>query len=130
MNLKSGITHTLEMIVMEKDTALVYRSGKLPVLATPAMAALMEETCWKSVAPYLEEGQGTVGTRLDLVHTAATPVGMNVTCRSELTEVDGRRLVFSVEVSDECGPIGKGTHERFIINNEKFLTKAREKGQK
>ena len=99
MNLKSEITHTLEMIVMEKDTALVYRSGELPVLATPAMAALMEETCWKSVAPYLEEGQGTVGTRLDLVHTAATPVGMNVTCRSELTEVDGRRLVFSVEVT-------------------------------
>lgn len=124
MNLKSGITHTLEMIVMEKDTALVYRSGELPVLATPAMAALMEETCWKSVAPYLEEGQGTVGTRLDLVHTAATPVGMNVTCRSELTEVDGRRLVFSVEVSDECGPIGKSTHERFIVNNEKFLAKA------
>ena len=130
MNLKSGITHTLEMIVMEKDTALVYRSGELPVLATPAMAALMEETCWKSVAPYLEEGQGTVGTRLDLVHTAATPVGMNVTCRSELTEVDGRRLVFSVEVSDECGSIGKGTHERFIVNNEKFLAKAREKVQK
>ena len=124
MNLKPGMTHTLEMIVMEKDTALVHRSGELPVLATPAMAALMEETCWKSVAPYLEEGQGTVGTRLDLVHTAATPVGMNVTCRSELTEVDGRRLVFSVEVSDECGPIGKSTHERFIVNNEKFLAKA------
>ena len=72
----------------------------------------------------MEEGSGTVGTLLDVKHMAPTPVGMKVTCETELIEVDGRRLVFSVKASDETGVIGEGTHERFIIQNEKFQTKA------
>lgn len=83
-----------------------------------------------SVAPYLEEGQGTVGTRLDISHDAATPLGMKVWAESELIEIDRRRLVFEVKAYDECGLIGQGRHERFIIANEKFLAKVNEKSAK
>jgi len=102
-------------------------SGQLPVFATPAMIALIEKTAWQSAAPYLEEGQGTVGTRLDIAHVAPTPIGMKVRCETVLTEMDGRKLVFTVQVFDEKGLIGEGKHERFIINNEKFLSKAEAK---
>ena len=119
-----GIKNTLEITVTSNLTAAAVGSGTLNVYATPAMIALIEETAWKSVAPYLEEGQSTVGTRLDVSHVAPTPLGMTVRCETELTEVDGRRLVFAVNVYDEAGLIGKGTHERFIIMSEKFQAKA------
>lgn len=119
-----GIKNTLEITVTGNLTAAAVGSGTLNVYATPAMIALIEETAWKSVAPYLEEGQSTVGTRLDVSHVAPTPLGMTVRCETELTEVDGRRLVFAVNVYDEAGLIGKGTHERFIIMSEKFQAKA------
>ena len=119
-----GIKNTLEITVTGNLTAAAVGSGTLNVYATPAMIALIEETAWKSVAPYLEEGQSTVGTRLDVSHVAPTPLGMTVRCETELTEVDGRRLVFAVNVYDEAGLIGKGTHERFIIMAEKFQAKA------
>ena len=99
-------------------------SGELPVYATPAMIALVEETAWRSVAQELEPGQGTVGTKLDFAHLAATPVGRKVRCETTLTGIDRRRLVFSAEVFDEAGKIGEGTHERFIVDNERFLAKA------
>ena len=119
-----GIKNTLEITVIGNLTAAAVGSGTLNVYATPAMIALIEETAWKSVAPYLEEGQSTVGTRLDVSHVAPTPLGMTVRCETELTEVDGRRLVFAVNVYDKAGLIGKGTHERFIIMSEKFQAKA------
>ena len=119
-----GIKNTLEITVTGNLTAAAVGSGTLNVYATPAMIALIEETAWKSVAPYLEEVQSTVGTRLDVSHVAPTPLGMTVRCETELTEVDGRRLVFAVNVYDEAGLIGKGTHERFIIMSEKFQAKA------
>lgn len=119
-----GIKNTLEITVTGNLTAAAVGSGTLNVYATPAMIALIEETAWKSVAPYLEEGQSTVGTRLDVSHVAPTPLGMTVRCETELTEVDGRRLVFAVNVYDKAGLIGKGTHERFIIMSEKFQAKA------
>ena len=100
-------------------------SGTLDVFATPAMIALMEQTAWQSVTPYLEEGQGTVGIRLEISHDAPTPLGMEVSCESELVEIDGRRLVFEVVAKDALGTIiGKGRHERFIIDEEKFQKKA------
>lgn len=80
-----------------------------------------------SVAAALDEGCGTVGTRLELEHSAPTPVGMTVTCESELTAVEGRKLVFKVSLHDEKGPVGGGVHERFIINNAKFAAKAESK---
>ena len=110
-------------------TARNMGSGTLDVFATPAMIALIEETAWRSVAPELENGMATVGTNLNIAHVAPTPVGMTVRCETELAEIDGRRLVFNVKVSDESGEIGKGTHERFIINEEKFQKKADGKKQ-
>ena len=91
------------------------------------MIALLEETAWKSVQPFLDAGLGTVGTRVDVRHLAATPLGMQVTCESELVEIDRRRLVFKVDVFDESGKIGEGTHERFIIQNDKFFAAANAK---
>lgn len=125
--LNVGIKGKAETIVSESNSAKTMGSGTLNVFATPAMTALMEETAWKSVAPYLEEGSGTVGTVLNVTHDAPTPFGMKVWCESELVEIDGRRLVFTVTAYDEKGKIGGGRHERFIIQNEKFQAKANKK---
>ncbi len=125
-----GIKGRVETVVDHSNTAKFAGSGELDVFATPNMIALMEQAAQASVAPYLEEGQGTVGTMISVTHDAATPLGMKVWAESELVELDRRRLVFEVCAFDECGAIGKGRHERFIINNEKFLTKVNAKGEK
>ena len=125
--LETGIKGTRTVTVNEENTAKAMGSGTLDVFATPALIALMEETCWRSVANELEEGCGTVGTLLEIKHTAPTPVGMKVTCESTLTEVAGRRLVFEVIARDAKGVVGEGRHERFIIQNEKFQVKANAK---
>lgn len=122
--LQIGIRGSGEAVVTEALTAKAMGSGELPVYATPAMVTLVEETAWKSVAPALEPGQGTVGTKLDLAHLAATPLGRKVRCETELIGIDRRRLTFSAVVYDEAGKIGEGTHERFIVDNERFLAKA------
>ena len=122
--LQTGIKGTGEALVTEELSARAMGSGELPVYATPAMVTLVEETAWKSVAPALEPGQGTVGTKLDLAHLAATPLGRKVRCETELIGIDRRRLTFSAAVYDEAGKIGEGTHERFIVDNERFLAKA------
>ena len=110
-----------------ENTAKAMGSGTLDVFATPAMIALMEETSWRSVAPFLEEGEGTVGTELAVKHVSATPVGMKVRCESRLQEVDGRRLVFQVSAYDEAGLIGEGTHQRAIVDKARFEAKAQAK---
>lgn len=125
-----GIKGRVDTVVNEKNTAKFVGSGSLDVFATPNMIGLMEQAAQLSVAPYLEGGQGTVGTKLDISHDAATPLGMKVWAESELIEIDRRRLVFEVKAYDECGLIGQGRHERFIISNEKFIAKANEKGAK
>lgn len=128
--LQPGIRGNQEMTVTMEDTAKVYKSGTLEVLATPRMAALMEETAWKSVAEGLDAEMGTVGIRLELDHLAPTPVGMKVYCESVLEHVEGRKLTFSITAKDEKGEIGKARHERFIVEEEKFQRKANEKKQK
>ena len=127
--LQLGIKGHQEITVTEKDTASVYGSGSLAVFGTPAMIALMEKTALMSIEPFLDAGEGSVGTALDVKHTAATPVGMRVTCESELIEVDRKRLTFRVTAHDEAGPIGEGTHERFVIQNEPFMEKAANRGK-
>lgn len=112
------------MTVDETNTARTMGSGTLDVFATPAMIALMEQTAWKSVEAELEEGSGTVGTFLEVSHDAPTPLGMEVTCESELTAVNGRELIFEVKAYDERGTVGKGIHKRFIINEKRFMEKA------
>lgn len=122
--LKAGIIKEITEKVTDKNTAKTMKSGELNVYATPAMIALMEQAAYTSVADELEEGQGSVGTLMNVKHISATPVGMEVTAKSELVEIDGRRLVFRVEAFDERGKIGEGEHERFIVDNVKFQQKA------
>lgn len=122
-----GIIGTQTITVTEEKTAKAMGSGELNVFATPAMIALMENTAYKSVAEYLEPGQGTVGTLMNVSHVAATPMGMQIKCETKLVEIDRRRLVFEVKASDEKGLIGEGTHERFIVDNAKFMARAEAK---
>lgn len=125
--LEIGIKNTKRQIVTKERTAKFMQSGALEVFATPSMIAFMESTACESVQEHLEPGYGTVGTKVDIEHIAATGLGMPVTCTSELIEIDGRRLVFKVEAKDAVEVIGRGLHERFIINNEKFEKKAADK---
>ena len=121
--LKTGIKGHQELVVTQELTAKNMGSGVMDVFATPAMLALMEKTAFTSVAEYLNEGCGSVGTKVDIEHVASSPVEMKITCDSELIEIEGRKLVFKVEAYDEKGLIGKGTHERFIVENKKFQEK-------
>lgn len=125
-----GIKGRTETVVNDTNTAKFVGSGSLDVFATPNMIGLMEQAAQASVAPCLEEGQGTVGTKIEISHDAATPLGMKVWAESELIEIDRRRLVFEVKAYDEAGLIGQGRHERFIIQNEKFLAKVNAKAGK
>ncbi|MBR5947992.1 MAG: thioesterase family protein [Clostridia bacterium] len=113
--------------VTEEYTAAHLLSGLLPVFATPALVALMEYTCSDSVQSELGKGFGTVGALIDCRHLSPSPIGSTVTCESELVEIDNRRLVFKVRACDDFGEIGSGTHERFIIDNERFMLKVDEK---
>lgn len=122
--LKEGITGRASVLVCAENTARAMGSGALEVFATPALVALAEKTCWTSIQSELEPGQGTVGTKLDLQHTAPTPVGLTVYCESTLTEVSGRSLTFSVKLWDDKGPVGEGIHQRVIITNDRFQAKA------
>ena len=124
MSIEVGMKGRAEDVVREENTAQAVGSGTLPVFATPAMTALMEKAAWTSLAPYLEEGESTVGTKLEITHDSATPVGLKVWAESEVTAVEGKRIVFHVSAYDEKGLIGQGTHERFLITNDRFLAKA------
>ena len=121
--LEVGIKGHQEMVVTDRYTAKTMGSGVMDVFATPAMLALMEKTAFMSVADKLNEGCGTVGTKVEIEHVASSPIGMKITCDSKLVAVEGRKLVFSVEAYDAKGLIGKGTHERFIIESKKFQEK-------
>ena len=127
MSITVGLKGRAETTVTDANTAQAACSGALPVFGTPFMCALMEEASWKSIASHLEAGQSTVGTKLDVSHDSATPVGMKVWAESEVTEVDGKRLVLKVAAYDEKGLIGQGVHERFIITDERFLAKTAKK---
>jgi len=98
-----------------------------PVFATAYLVAFVEWTCLRALAPHLRPGQRTVGTKVDLSHDAATPVGMQATAEVELVEFDGRRMRFKVACRDARDPIGAGFHERFLIDEAKFLNKLAEK---
>ena len=121
--LEVGIKGQRETIVAKENTAEGIGSGSLEVFSTPIMILLMEESCFMSVADKLDEGFTTVGISVNVKHLSATPLGMKIVVKSELTKVDGRALTFKVEAYDEKGLIGEGIHERFIVNNEKFQTK-------
>ena len=113
-------------------TAAALGSGALPVFGTPFLAAMMENAALTALQTYLEEGLGSVGTRLDITHDAPTPIGMTVWAEAEIVSVseNGRMVEFKVSAWDEKGPVGAGTHTRAIIKNEKFLTKCNAKLEK
>lgn len=127
MEFKIGLVGSAETIVDNSNTANTMGSGDLAVFATPAMVALMEKAATLAVQDYLTEGHTTVGTMINIKHIAATPIGMNVTARATLTEVDGKKLLFEVEAFDDKEKIGEGKHERFLINIDRFMDKASKK---
>jgi len=127
MSVAIGMKARVEEVVTKDNTALSDGSGTLPVFATPFMCALMEKAAWMAIAPALNDGDSSVGTKLDISHLSATPVGLSVWAESEVTAVDGKRIEFNVRAGDEKGMIGEGTHERFIVSDERFLSKAAKK---
>ena len=127
MIVEVGMTGSAETLVERADTAQEVGSGSLLVYATPCMVALMEGAACNALEGKLAEGETSVGTRMDVQHLAATPVGMEVRAEAELIEADGRKLVFEIDAFDEKGPIGKGRHERFLVQEERFLAKTYEK---
>lgn len=129
MSLVPGLKGSASVRVIHENTAAVVGSGSLEVFATPMMIALMENAALNTVKPFLAEGEATVGTEISVTHDAPTPIGETVTAEAELIAVDRRKLQFQVQarVGDEI--IGKGTHTRFIINEERFLQKALAKKQ-
>src|SRR5437762_14381254 len=125
-DLKPGLRHSATLRVT--DQLAVPASGRLlgaaaempPVFATAQMIGLVEWTCVAALAPYLAPHQRTVGTRVEISHLAATPIGMNVTAEIKLVEIDARRLRFQVRCRDEAEPIGEGFHERMVIDDDRF----------
>ncbi len=122
-NLPLGLTGSASTTVTAANTAAAMKSGSLPVFATPAMCALMEEAACAAVNAHLAVGSGTVGISLNITHDRATALNETVRATAVLAAVDGRKLTFAIEAQDSKGVIGKGTHERFIIDNEKFMAK-------
>lgn len=127
MKIKVGDSIILSEEVVHENTAEVWGSGSLPVYATPAMILLVEKAAVALLADKLDNGLTTVGTKLNISHVSATPIGGTVTCRCTLTEIDRKRLEFHVEVTDQNGRIGIGAHERFIVASEPFMEKTRSK---
>ena len=127
MELNIGLKGRVETTVTPENTAQAVGSGLVPVFATPYMIALMENAAVNAVQAALAPDEGTVGSRLDVTHDAATPIGLKVWAEAELVKVEGRKLTFAVAAYDEREKIGGGVHERFIIKPEKFLARAQGK---
>ena len=118
-----GLKYESTTVVSAANTAATLGSGDMDVFATPAMVALMENAAMLAVRDHLPEGSATVGTQISISHLKASPLGASITASAELIEVDGRRLTFTVKAWDEKGTIGEGTHTRFVVNRERFLSK-------
>lgn len=124
--LKAGLEGTFSIqVANEKTVPFVFPESDLfqqmpSVFATAFMVGFMEWACMEALRPYLEEGEITLGTIINVTHQAATPLGMKVTARVKCVEVDGKRTLWEIEARDEIEIIGKGTHERFAVNKEKF----------
>ncbi len=129
MQLQNGMTGRVELTVTTADTALALGSGLLPVLSTPRLVALMEQAACAAVEEVMEPGKTTVGTRIDIRHNAATPLGMRAWAEAELVAVEDRALTFRIEAFDEAGSIAIADHQRFIVDSERFMRKAEAKAK-
>lgn len=118
-----GLTYTSTTVVDNSNTAVALGSGDMDVFATPAMVALMENAAMNAVAPHIEQGQTTVGTQITTSHIKASALGATISATATLTAVDGRRLTFTIVASEGDKTIGEGTHTRFIVDRERFLSK-------
>jgi predicted thioesterase len=127
-SLTPGLSADYELTVSSEDTADRWGSGLVPVYSTPALVGAMEKTAVLALAGSLPAGQTTVGGRIEVRHLAPTPVGMKVRVSAKLVEVEGRRLGFSIEAWDENEKIGEASHDRFIIDEARFMQKVRSKG--
>ena len=128
-NLKVSMHGEARTKVTNDNTALKFGSGSVDVFGTPAMIAIMEEASINTVDKNLPDGFATVGIELSIKHIAATPKGMNITASAELTEIDSKRLVFKGEAFDELEKIGEGTHQRYIIELDKFKNRVQSKSK-
>ena len=124
MEITVGLKGSVSTLAEREDTAKEVGSGDLLVYATPCMVALMEGAACNAVADALEEGQTTVGTALNIEHISATPVGLEVRAEAEVTAVAGKVVTFAIHAFDEAGEIGHGTHQRVVVNSQRFLDKA------
>ena len=127
MEIIIGLKGEASTLVEKEDTAQYVGSGSLLVYATPCLAALMEGAACAAIEDVLPQGQTSVGTALNLEHLSATPVGLEVRASAEVTAVDGRKITFAITAFDEAGEIGRATHTRVLVNNEKFLEKTYQK---
>ncbi len=121
--LQTGLTHTSKTTVNETNTAIALGSGDMPVFATPAMMALMENAAMLAVVAELPEGSTTVGGQIESSHLKPSPIGAEISATATLEKIDGRKLYFKVSASQGDTLIGEGTHLRFIVDREKFLSK-------
>lgn len=128
MSIPVGATYTAKTTVNDKNIASAVGSGPVDVFATPMMVALFELAASKCIEGYLEDGQASVGTHINVSHSGATPIGMEVSATATVREVDRRRVEFDIVINDEVGEVGSGTHTRFVIDHEKFMQKANAKG--
>lgn len=126
--LKPGLSAEVEITVNDTDTAAHLGSGLVPVYATPALVALMENAAVCALKGFLPEGQTTVGGQIEVRHTAATPVGMKVRARAELITVDGRRLTFTIQAWDALEQIGEARHIRYLVQENQFMEQVSKKG--
>ena len=127
MEIVPGLVGEVEIVVGPADTADALGNTGVHVLATPRLVGLLEEAAIRAVEPALPPGFATVGTRLDLRHLAATPVGMRIRARATVREVEGRRLAYEVEAHDEVEKVAEGTHEGFRIDQGRFLERVAQK---
>ncbi|MGI6160507.1 MAG: thioesterase family protein [Christensenellales bacterium] len=128
MELKIGMVFDIEDVVEFKDTAANIGSGAMEVLSTPRMIALMEGAAFYGVKPYIGEENTTVGSTVDIRHLAATPIGATVRAEAELIEYEGRRMLFRVAAYEGDRLVGEGQHERYVVNIDRFMKKAAERG--
>lgn len=127
MDLRPGLNHTLEVVVDRQDTAAHVGSGVVQVLATPVVINLFESAALRAIEHLLPAGYQSLGTRLDVRHIAATPVGMKVSASARVSRVEGRTVYFALEAHDERELIADGTHERVIVNVAKFDARVQKK---
>ena len=127
MEITVGLKGQASTLVEREDTAQEVGSGSLLVYASPCMVALMEGAACDAIEDYLPEDKTSVGTMLNISHLAATPVGLEVRAEAEVTAVEGSKLTFQISAYDESGLIGEGTHQRVIVNTQRFLDKAYDK---